>query len=89
MSFHLKLGKKWKVPFSSPREWKYLKRWGLCRECLSIALESKSVCFSAPNTSKIFCLEKAGMCYYFQCFSCKNKVNNETFALLMQFSLSL
>lgn len=84
MSFHLKLGKKkWKVPFPPPREWKYLKRWGLSRECLSIALESKSVRFSASNTSKIFCLEKACMCYYFQCSSCKNKVNNETFALLM------
>lgn len=86
--FYLKLGKKFESSFFPPREWKYLKRWGLSCECLSTALEWKSVCFSVSNISKIFCLEKEGMCYYFQCASCKKNVNNETFALLIQFSLS-
>lgn len=62
--------------FSFPREeWKYFKRWGFSCECLNttFALISKSVRFSVSNTAKIFCLEKAGMCYYFQCVSCKKK----------------
>lgn len=67
MFFYFKLEKKdknQKVHFFPTREWKYLKRWGLPFECLSIALASKAVCFSVSNISKIFCLEKAGMCYY-------------------------
>lgn len=72
--------RKWQVLqlnfFSFPREeWKYFKRWGFSCECLNttFALISKSVRFSVSNTAKIFCLEKAGMCYYFQCVSCKKK----------------
>lgn len=81
----------WKGFFFFPhKEWKYFKRWGFSCECLNktFVLISKSVCFSVSNTAKIFCLEKAGMCYYFQCVSCKKNVNNEAFTLLIQFSLS-
>lgn len=76
--------------FFPHKEWKYFKRWGFSCECLNktFVLISKSVCFSVSNTAKIFCLEKAGMCYYFQRVSCKKNVNNEAFTLLIQFSLS-
>lgn len=58
--FYLNLGKKLKVHFSTPREWKCLKWWGPSCECPTTALGSKFICLSVSNISKTFCFENAG-----------------------------
>lgn len=58
--FYLNLGKKLKVHFSTPREWKCLKWWGPSCECPTTALGSKFICLGVSNISKTFCFENAG-----------------------------